>query len=56
VLGRCFLDVVTVVPAESIDTVVNLMMRRDINRIPGVLEGKLWGSWPVKELSEPWQN
>jgi CBS domain-containing protein len=36
-------DVVTVAPADSIDTVVNLMIKRKINRIPVVVEGKIVG-------------
>ncbi len=36
-------DVVTVAPAENIDTVVNLMMKRKINRIPVVVDGKIVG-------------
>ncbi|NIO05172.1 MAG: CBS domain-containing protein [Proteobacteria bacterium] len=36
-------DVVTVTPAENIDTVVNLMMKRKINRIPVVVDGKIVG-------------
>lgn len=36
-------DVVTVAPADTIDTVVNLMMKRNIKRIPVVVEGKIVG-------------
>ncbi len=36
-------DVVSVGPAENIDTVVNLMMKRKINRIPVVVDGKIVG-------------
>ncbi|NIQ38896.1 MAG: CBS domain-containing protein [Proteobacteria bacterium] len=36
-------DVVTVAPADSIDSVVKLMIKRKINRIPVVVEGKIVG-------------
>lgn len=36
-------DVVTVAPADRIDIVVNLMLKRNINRIPVVVEGKIVG-------------
>lgn len=36
-------DVVTVAPADAIDTVVNLMIKRNIKRIPVVVEGRIVG-------------
>ncbi len=36
-------DVVTVAPADTIDTVVNLMTKRNINRVPVVVEGRIVG-------------